>query len=304
MKRIPLMPAVLGMMLAAGCEPETPALTGSGIIEAEERLISAGMGSEILECPVVEGRIVKQGDVIAILDVTGLELERQAAASSIVEIEAQDRQFRAQVAQAQTALEGARKNYDRARILKQKGSISDQSYDDAETAYLVARRQLETAGALLEAIPARKTVLESQLKVIDYRISTGTVTAPIDGTVLEIYAECGERIAPGQPIVKLADLTSVWVKIYIGAVDLGRVKLRAGARIEVDAFPGRVFNGEISWISDRSEFTPKNIQTRDARADLVYAVKVRVPNPQGVFKIGMPVDVRLEGFPEYDSGGR
>jgi membrane fusion protein YbhG len=290
---------LLVMGVLSGCVQSGPQVTGSGLIEATERIISAGIGGEILELSVKEGQRISAGDAIARLDTESIVLERAAIDAGGEEISALERQANAQIALAETALEGARKKFDRARILKKKGSISQQAYDDAETAFLLAQRQLGTARTALSVIPAKRAVLDAALRVLDHRISQGTVTAPVSGTVIETYVENGERIAPGRPIIKLADLTEVWVKMYVGEVDLGRVKLGAKAKISVDSFPDREIMGSVSWISDKSEFTPKNVQTRDARADLVYAVKITVSNPEGILKIGIPVDVRLEGFPEY-----
>jgi HlyD family secretion protein len=94
-----------------------------------------------------------------------------------------------------------------------------------------------------------------------------------------------------QPLLTLADLSRLWVRVYVSEQDLGRVRLGEAAVVRVDAYPARTFTGRVSWISPKAEFTPKNVQTREARADLVYAVKVDLANPRGELKIGMPADV-------------
>ncbi|MBN1296764.1 efflux RND transporter periplasmic adaptor subunit, partial [bacterium] len=224
-----------------------------------------------------------------------------AVAAGRVEIDALEQEALARVHQAKTALDGARKQYDRALALQKKGSISQQNFDDMDTAHALAIRNLETTRTTLGVFPAKRLALEARLNVLDRQLQDGTITAPRNGTVVEKYAEAGERTAAGKPIIKLAALDRVWVKIYVGEADLGKVRLGAAAKIEVDSHPGIPFNGTVIWVSDQSEFTPKNVQTRDARADLVYAVKVDIPNPDRIFKIGMPVDVSLQGFPEFET---
>ncbi|MCI0495071.1 efflux RND transporter periplasmic adaptor subunit, partial [candidate division KSB1 bacterium] len=120
------------------------------------------------------------------------------------------------------------------------------------------------------------------------------IPSPIEGTVTEKYVEQGEIARPGGPVVSLADLQNMWIKIYFKETELGKIKLNGNADIQISSYPDRTFAGRIAWISPKAEFTPKNVQTKDARADLVYAVKIEVKNPEGILKIGMPADVVLK----------
>jgi HlyD family secretion protein len=285
--------AVLVIFVSSGCKPPEAEMTGSGTIEATDVLLSAPISSQILELPVSEGDSVKAGDAIARFDTEGLELERAATAAGLQELDAAQTQATAQIAQSKAVLDGAKKTYDRAVELKTKGAISAQQYDDAGTACSIAQKQLETAKTALEPLAAKRSTIDARIKVLDYQISQGKVISPISGTVLEKYTEIGERLVLGKPVVKLADLSSVWVKIYVGEQDLARIKLNDPARVFVDGLPGKIYEGKVTWISSQAEFTPKNVQTRDARADLVYAVKITIQNSEGIFKIGMPVDVDL-----------
>lgn len=287
--------------LMAGCNPQETKVTGSGIVEATEITLSAAIAGEIDRIEATEGLTVKEGDILVGIDTESLNLERSSAAAGLAEIDAGELQAQAQIAQAKTALEGAHKTYQRAVELKSKGAISIQQFDDANTAYSLAQRQLETAKSALESFGARRESLKAKLAVLDYQISQGIITAPVTGTILQKYTEAGERTAPGKPLLSIAKLDEVWTKIYIDQSDLGRIKLGAEAKVITDTYPERPYPGSVSWISDKAEFTPKNVQTRDARADLVYAVKITLKNPDGVFKIGMPVDVLVQGFPEFDT---
>ncbi len=298
MKRIIISLSIVTMLTA--CMRKEPEITGSGVIEATEITISSAVPGEITLLSVDEGDTVEKGQTLIRLDMSQIELERAAAAANEAEIDAMEKETTARISQAQTALAGAKKQFDRARKLKKKGSISNQKYDDIDTAYRLAEKKLAAARTALAVFPAKRQALQARLAVLDRRIRDGIITSPLTCSVIEKIAEQGERALPGRPLLKLADMQHVWVKIYIGEFDLGKVKLGAAAKVFVDSFPGKSFPGRVTWVSDTAEFTPKNVQTRNARADLVYAVKVELDNPDGVFKIGMPVDVNLQGFPEYN----
>jgi HlyD family secretion protein len=142
---------------------------------------------------------------------------------------------------------------------------------------------------------AEAAVRESQANVrrLESQVDELKVFAPLDATVLTKAVEAGEVVAAGKPLVLLGDLDHPWIKIYVTETELGRVKLGASARILVDSFPGQTFQGTVSWISDQAEFTPKNIQTKEERVNLVYAVKIVIQGAQRKLKAGMPADAVL-----------
>ena len=107
----------------------------------------------------------------------------------------------------------------------------------------------------------------------------------------EFQRAWGGFAMPGKPVVQIATMNEMWIKVYISETDLGKIKLDEEAELKIDSYPDRTFAGRVSWISPRAEFTPKNVQTKEARVDLVYAVKVILENPKGILKIGMPADV-------------
>jgi membrane fusion protein YbhG len=142
---------------------------------------------------------------------------------------------------------------------------------------------------------AEAAVRESQANVrrLESQVDELKVFAPLDATVLTKAVEAGEVVAAGKPLVLLGDLDHPWIKIYVTETELGRVKLGAPAHILVDSFPGQTFRGTVSWISDQAEFTPKNIQTKEERVNLVYAVKIMIQGAQRKLKAGMPADAVL-----------
>jgi HlyD family secretion protein len=161
----------------------------------------------------------------------------------------------------------------------------------ANAATLELRRQdVQVAEAAVREAQANVRRLETQVTELQ-------VLAPLDATVLTKAVEEGEVVTAGKPLVLLGDLEHPWIKIYVTANEVGRIKLGAPARILVDGFPGRTFRGTVTWIADQAEFTPKNIQTREERVNLVYAVKVSIANPERLLKAGMTADAEVETGP-------
>jgi HlyD family secretion protein len=165
----------------------------------------------------------------------------------------------------------------------------------ANAATLELRRQdVQVAEAAVREAQANVRRLETQVTELE-------VLAPLDATVLTKAVEEGEVVSAGKPLALLGDLEHPWIKIYVTANEVGRVKLGAPARILVDGFPGRSFRGTVSWIADQAEFTPKNIQTREERVNLVYAVKISIANPDRLLKAGMTADAEVEAGPATTS---
>jgi HlyD family secretion protein len=265
------------------------------------------------------------------LERTQLTAQRAATASRVLEIDeqagvlraqqlsatAQRDAARAQRAALETQLDIARRNYERTKRLADQQAATAQQLDQAERDYRVLEQQVRaqqdqiaaqdhqiTAQAnQIEANRAqRKTAqdqvasAEAQIARVTERVRKSDVRNPVAGTVLATYAKAGEVVQPGQPLYKIADLGTVEVRVYVGGPQLSAVHLGAQAQVTADAGGGRrSMPGTVSWISSQAEFTPTPIQTREERADLVYAVKIRVVNDGDLLKIGMPVDVRFAG---------
>lgn len=215
----------------------------------------------------------------------------------------------------------AKRAYDRTNRLFAQQAATAQQLDQAEREYRVLGDQIRAqdeqirayerqAGAQAEQIQAARAqertahsqvaAAEAQLDVVNERIRKTQVTSPIAGTVLTTYAEAGEVVQVGQPLFRLARLDSVDVRAYVTEPQLASIRLGQDTRVSADVARGgelRTFSGTITWISSQAEFTPTPIQTREERADLVYAIKIRVANPDGALKIGMPVDVQFTPAP-------
>ena len=173
---------------------------------------------------------------------------------------------------ALAGLVNTEKNFRRIRELYETGSVSRRDYDNAEAAYSMARASLDNVNA-----------------AIKYAV----IYSPINGVLLDTNIEAGEMAFPGTAILTVADLTKTWMYIYVNEVSLGRVRIGQRVNVSVDSFPGRVFEGKVVSISNKAEFTPKTIQTKDERIKLVFAVKVVIDNPDLSLKPGMPADAEI-----------
>ena len=210
---------------------------------------------------------------------------------------AEYQQAEAAVAAAETRLETVRAALDDPRRME--------PVVRAETALEEARSALSVAEAALEAAragPNEEKVATAQANLKRARAAYAallsqqrfyTLTAPISGRVLQRTIEAGEVAMPGTPLLRLADLNTLRLVVYVSEPQLGRIFVGQRADVQVDAFPNRVFEGRVVRIADEAEFTPKNVQTKEDRVNLVYAVEIRLPNPEGLLKPGMPADVTL-----------
>jgi HlyD family secretion protein len=188
----------------------------------------------------------------------------------------------------------AKRSYDRVRRLFVQQAATAQQLDQAEREYRVLGEQLEASRALRRSTREEITSSEARVAQIGERLRKSRITNPVTGTVLVAYMKQGETVQQGQPLYKIANLDSMLLRAYITETQLSGVRIGQRVRVSMDAGEGtRTISGTVTWVSSQSEFTPTPIQTRDERASLVYAVKIRVPNVNGSIKIGMPADVRF-----------
>ena len=286
--------ALLALAAAAACRRgDDPDAYGS--FEAIEVVVSAQTGGQLLRFDAVEGQQLPLGSVVAIVDTTQLLLERQqllaqrAASGSRVN----------EVAQQASALavqhDVARRSYERTKRLYDQQAATAQQLDQAEREYRVLGEQIEAARAQRQTVTNESLGIDARVAQLGDRIAKSRVANPLAGVVLATYAERGEFVQPGQPLYKVAALDTLVLRAYVTEPQLAMVKLGQEVRVNVDRGAGdrRTVTGRVSWIASKAEFTPTPIQTRDERADLVYAVKIVVANGDGSLKIGMPADVDL-----------
>ncbi len=286
----------------------------SGNIETTEVDLSFRLSGQIKTLNIEEGDRVKKGQTIAELDTDTLEALKRIAQAEIAatkavldELEEGTRKeeiamARALMKAAESRLKNATDEHRRYSQLFQDRAISGSQYDRIETSFKVAREEYNNAAQRLrelekgpreQQIRAARHRLESaqgELHKIQLDIEHSDLTTPISGTILVKANEVGEVVLPGATVATVAELDEVWLKGYVGEQNLGLIKLGQEAEITIDTFPHRKFRGEVTFISSRAEFTPKNVQTKEERIKQVYRVKITMPNKDHALKIGMPAE--------------
>jgi HlyD family secretion protein len=292
------------LILLPGCGSDVPDAWGN--FEATEIVISAEVGGQLLRFDALEGRRVTAGDVVAFVDTTRIALQ-------IAEIRAQRESGRAQTDQAgaqvgalQAQLSSSEREYARILRLFDAEAATQQQLELAATQVAVLREQIRAARDLTVSSREQTGALDARMAQLEDMIQRSRVRAPRAGTVLASYVRAGELVQPGQPLFRMADLDTIVLRAYVSGADLARVTIGQRVQVRFDAGPGEIGTrpGIVTWISSSAEFTPTPIQTRDERADLVYAVKVRVPNEDGTLKIGMPGELLLVPASADDAGAR
>jgi HlyD family secretion protein len=326
MKRIIPIVLVAAIVVAAAiwlpkrlAKTEAPGeLKLSGNIEAHESLVSFKVIGRIVELPVEEGQTVSAGQLLARLDgddyreteavdaaaerVRDSQLKLSLAGSRSQEIAAGYQS----VVDAKADLEQKQKDLARYNELFRKDEVTGQVRDQAETNYLRAKatyeRQQQIYNELLEGTRKEQIALDRaglhqarrNLALSRVRFGYTTLDAPVAGVVMVRQAELGEVVSPGTPVVTIADLDRLWVRVYVPETDLGRIHWGQQLAVGTDSYPDKRYRGRVSFISSEAEFTPKSVQTEKERVTLVYRVKVDLDNPQHELKPGMPADVYVK----------
>jgi len=276
----------------ASCRGDQPDAYGN--FEATEVTVSAEVGGRLLAFRVEEGDRLPRDTVVGVVDTVPLVLERDALVARRAAGAARTREAGANIA----ALEVQRSIADRElarieRLLKQAAATAQQG-DKAEHDARVVREQLDGARAARAGARQEVAALDAQVASVDDRLARSRITTPLAGTVLARYVEPGEFVQPGQPLFKLASLDSLTFRAYLSNDQLSRLRLGQEVRVGVDRADSiATVPGRVTWIAPAAEFTPTPIQTRDERADQVYAVKIAVANPDGRLRIGMPGELTI-----------
>lgn len=288
---------LLAICLAA-CGSKEKEYDATGTFEATEVTVSAEQSGALLRFALDEGDNIEAGSEVGLIDTTQIWLKlRQADATKTV-YQSQKPDLEKQIAATRQQLENAQAEKKRYQELVNDGAAPSKMLDDATNQVKVLQRQLD---ALVSTLNTQLSTLNSQLSTVDVQknqlwdqLRKCHIVAPISGTVLEKYVEQGEFAVTGKPLFKMGDTRNMYMRAYVTSSQLQNVKV--GQKVKVFADFGneqrKEYAGTVSWISSRSEFTPKTILTDDERADLVYAVKIAVKN-DGAIKIGMYGEVKF-----------
>lgn len=308
---------MMAFALSCGNNKDANLIKASGTIESVDVTVSSKLSGQIKKINIKEGDKVKTGDLLLELDHDLLDIQLRQAEARVEQANAQlnlllsgarkeDIEMAEQsLKQAKINLDLAKQDKDRFTSLYDTRTITKKQYEDASARYDLALIQYNTAKENLNKIKSivRPEEIESSRANIKSLIANADllkkniedckVYAPVDGFVSKKFVEAGEIVSPQSSLMKISDLETVDLVIYVNEVELGKVKLGQNADIKIDTYKDKVYKGEIIYISPEAEFTPKNIQTQDERTKLVFAVKIRIPNQQFELKPGMPADATL-----------
>ena len=297
MKRNAFLPSIFLLFLTA-CGSSEKEYDATGTFEATEVTVSAEQSGTLLRFDLNEGDYIEADKEVGLIDTTQVWLKMQQAGATKAVYRSQKPDMEAQLAATRQQLAKARQEEQRYRELVGDGAAPSKMLDDAANQVKVLQRQLEAQQSALSnssnALDQQMAATDAQAAQLADQLRKCHITAPISGNVLEKYAERGEFMAPGKPLFQMADTEQMFLRAYVTSLQLQNIKVGQAAKVFADFGDGqkKEYEGTVTWISSRSEFTPKTILTDDERADLVYAVKVAIKN-DGYVKIGMYGEVKF-----------
>jgi HlyD family secretion protein len=289
---------VMAVFILASCNNHENDFDASGSFEAEETIISAEAPGTIQQFDLEEGQLLKAGQILGFIDSTQLYLKKRQLESQIKSTLSQKPNISTQIAALQVQLKSAEREQARVSNLLKAGAATQKQMDDMNAQVDMLKKQLaaqrSSLGITSGSITEQTSPLKIQIEQTQDQLSKCRIINPVDGTVLTKYAEAKEMASPGKPLYKIADLSTVILRAYITGDQLSKVKLNQKVKVLVDDGPDKykTYEGIVTWISDKAEFTPKTIQTKEERANLVYAVKIKVKN-DGLLKLGMYAEVKF-----------
>jgi HlyD family secretion protein len=282
--------AVLLAMVACRHAQEPDAY---GNFEATETVVSSETSGALLWFTPMEGQQVAPGNLLGVVDTAQLALQRAQARAQSSASRSRVSESGRQIGVLAVQRDFARRTYERTRRLFNEKAATAQQLDQTEGEYRTLGQQITAARVQQQGAVGDARASDARVAQLTEQITRSRVLAPLPGTVLATYARKGEFVQPGQPLFRIANLDSMTLRAYVTQPQLSLIKIGQRVEVSVDrAGTDRlVLPGTVTWVASKAEFTPTPVQTRDERADLVYAVKIWVVNRSGALKIGMPADV-------------
>ncbi|HMN25625.1 MAG TPA: efflux RND transporter periplasmic adaptor subunit [Ignavibacteriaceae bacterium] len=319
MKTIKITTFFILLLLIAGCgnTDNNTFIEGTGTIESTNVIVSSRNAGEINSILFTEGERVNAGDTILIIDHEALEyqLDQALAGEQIAQAQldlmlkgarSEDiKQAEEMMKQSEVNFNSAKNDFERYKQLWESKSISKKQFEDMTARYEVALAQYNSAKENYQKVKkifrpeeieqAKGNVKKAKASVdlLKKSIHDSYVTSPLSGFIVKKFVEVGETVTPMSSLFKVSNLSTVDLVIYVSEVELGKIKLGQKAEVSIDTYPDRKYEGKVTYISPEAEFTPKNVQTKDERTKLVFAVKITVDNKNFDLKPGMPADAKI-----------
>jgi len=290
MKRLQII--AVALLVFGACKNGEKKSDAFGNFEAVETIVSSEAAGKLLSMNVKQGDQIVTGGLIAQIDTSEIVLKKMQTEAQLAASESKKQNVTAQINVLKEQKKNAQTTQQRVAKMYADKAATQQQMDDINGQLNVLDKQVSATNTQFQLIASEMEVVKRQLDLLNEQLTKCQVKSPIKGTVLETYLETGELATPGKPVLKMADLSSLELKVYVSGAQLSSVKLGSEVKVLIDsgAKEMQAITGKISWISSESEFTPKIIQTKEERVKLMYAVKIVVPN-DGSLKIGMPGEI-------------
>lgn len=299
MKNVSLFHIALVLICFTACNRDENNFDASGTFEAVETIIAAEANGKILSFNVVEGQQLEVGQTVGHIDSIDLHLQKLQLEQNKIAVLSGKPQTHVQTKALKEQLATAKRERDRTASLVKGGVANHKQLDDANAQVVTLEAQISaqesTLGTTTSSINEQGNLIQIQLKEVNEKLRRSKIINPVKGTVLSKYVEPYEITSMGRPLYKIADLSNIILRAYITGDQLTKLKLNQQVKVFSDDGKKNYKEaaGTIIWISDKAEFTPKSIHTKDERSNLVYAIKVSVPN-DGTYKIGMYGEIRFQ----------
>ncbi len=276
--------------LFTGCKQESPA-DAYGNFEATEITVSAKAQGEIKYLNLEEGTLLQENAIVGLIDTMTLYLNKLQLLAQKEVVKSKSGNIWSQIAVLQSQLQTAQSELNRVQNMYNEEAATSRQLDQAQSEVNVLQKRIDNVKSQNAPIVNEARSIEAQIALIEHQIGESKITNPVNGTVLNQYAEPGEIIAFGKPLYKIANLDELTLRVYISEPQLSQIEIGEKVSINIDfGEDTKRYEGKISWISSAAEFTPKIIQTKEERVNLVYAMDIKVKN-DGRLKIGMPAEV-------------
>lgn len=286
------------IVLFAACKSKEDAADAYGNFESTEIIVSAEAAGRLLSFDVEEGAVLQANALVGGIDSIQLNLKKAQLGANIKAVLSKRPEINPQLEVIRQQIATQQKEKQRIQNLLNANAATPKQLDDMNAAIALLEKQYASTSSTLNTqisgLNSESQPLELQVEQVKEQLAQSRIINPVQGTVLTKYVEKGEVVTFGKPLYKIADLNTMYLRAYISGDQLGQVKTGQQVTVQTDLPNGELKSlpGTVSWISGDAEFTPKTIQTREERVQLVYALKVRVQN-DGSLKIGMPGEIRL-----------